>query len=167
MKTEFTSLLLCLPMFLVSAITPVSGGLSYTIRLERELPNSTCAQEIQFSGVSFSHGRKGNGAKYSAGIYDSTDGVGVVATVETYPSASRARAEMIMRIKRATRIVERGRKTDHNGKLIGERAVVIAAGDSGEGSYATILWLDQEDLNIIESSSLQVALDFERQFHGK
>lgn len=167
MKTKCTSFLLSVVMFVVSGITAVSGGPSYTMRPDSEFSNSWCAQEIQFSGVSFSHGRKGNGAEYSAGIYDSSDGVGVVATIEIYPSGSRARAEMIRRIKRSTRIVERGRKTDRNGKLIGERMVVIASGDSGARSFATILWLDQEDLNIIESSSLQVALEFERQFHGK
>jgi hypothetical protein len=167
MKTKFTSLLPCVISLFVSGNTAVSGGLDYTIRPERDLPSSYCARQMQFNGVSFSHGKKGNGAEYSAGIYDSTDGVGVVMTVETYSSASLARAEMMRKIKGATRIVERVRKTDQNGKLIGKRAVVIAPGDSRDRSYATILWLDQEDLNIIESSSLHVALEFERQFHGK
>jgi hypothetical protein len=143
----------------------LSGGLDCAMGSERSLWNSDSPQKVEFQAVKYYSGRKGNGAQFSAGTYDSTDGKVVSSTVETYRSATRAKSELKKRIKKATEIVERGSKRNRNGKLIGYRVVVMLRGGSQFGTYATVLWLAGEELHIIESSSLQHALEFERQFY--
>lgn len=130
-------------------------------------PPSMCAptdlrQELEFKAVQFYSGRKANGATFSAGIYESSDGVGVSTTVETYSSAAQAKNEMKKRIRKAARVIERSSKVDKNDKLIGERVVISVTRGTGNGAYATVLWANQEDLHIIESTSLRHALEFER-----
>lgn len=167
MKICSVTLFAAFVIFFIPGIQTATRGLDHTLRKDGGLFTSDYAQQIQFKSVSISHGKKGNGIEYSAGTYDSSDGMGVVATIETHPSASQARAEMLSRIKKALRIVERGRKTDQHRKFRGERAVLIETGNSPGLTYATVLWLQREELNIIESSSLQTALAFEQQFYGK
>lgn len=133
----------------------------------RESSRSNCEQEVRFTSVRFYSGRRGNGAEFSAGDYDSSNGGGVVATTETYPSASRARAEMMRRVKGATRIIDRVRSGRRENRLYTERAVLIESGRSRDQSYGVILRLKRDELSIIESSSLRVALEFERQFYSK
>jgi hypothetical protein len=72
---------------------------------------------------------------------------------------------MIKKIKRATKIIERGFKRNRSGKTVGERIVFYLLDKARSLRYANVLWLDGEDLHIVESSSLEHALDFERQFH--
>ena len=137
-------------------------GVRYT-----SVPPSKCTPpnsrgEIEFKAVQFYSGRKASGATFSAGMYQSSDGVAVSTTVETYSSAARAKNEMKKRIRKATRVIERGSKVDKNGKLIGERVILSLSGGTRHGAYVTVLWADREDLHIIESTSLKHALEFER-----
>lgn len=150
---------------LFASDTSFSGGLDHSGRSELSLDDSDGGQKVEFKAVNFYSGRKSNGADFSAGIYDSTDGVGVSSTVEVYYSAARAKREMKRRIKTATKIIERGNKENQNGKLIGERVVLISPGDTRDSAYVTVLWVDREDLHVIESPSLQHALEFERSFY--
>jgi hypothetical protein len=150
---------------LIGCDSALSGGLHHAGRSERNLRDSNGGQKVEFKAVTFYSGRKANGADFSAGIYDSTDGVGVSSTVEVYYSAAGAKREMKRRIKTASRIIERGNKENQKGKLIGERVVLISAGNTRDIAYVTVLWVDREDLHVIESASLQHALDFERSFY--
>jgi len=118
---------------------------------------------MKFTPVSSYSGRRGNGAEFSAEDYSSTDGVSVIMTVETYTSVSRAKEALRKRIREASRIVERSPKVDGDGTILGERVVLSFAPGIHHRAYATILWLEQEDLHEIESTSLRAALEFERQ----
>src|SRR5215813_1122870 len=138
---------------------------AFTSKAEANLFESHSPQQIAFQPVQVSSGKKANGAEFSTGLYDSPDGNTVSSTVETYVSAAYAKREMKNRIKQATKIIERGCKRNQSGKTVGERIVIYLPDKARSLEYANVLWLDGENLHIIESSSLEHALDFERQFY--
>lgn len=167
MKTRLASLFACVICVLTLSVSTVVNGFDCTSKPERNLFDLDVSQEMKFTPVNSYSGRKGNDAEFSAQHYDSTDGVSVIFTVETYSSKSSAIDELRKRISRATRIIERGRRIDQDGRPIGERVVLVFPPGVDNGGYSTILWLEDEDLNEIESTCLQVALEFERQFHKR
>lgn len=148
-----------------NALTALNVEFDHVGRSEQNPNDSVNRQKVQFNPVQFSSGRKANGAHFSAGIYDSTDGVGVKSTVEVYYSAARSKHELTRRIKAATKIIERGNKIMQNGKVVGKRVVLISPGGTRDTPYVAVLWVDREDLHVIESISLQHVLEFERSFY--
>jgi hypothetical protein len=160
MNSRLLLSLACSVLFAVNNL-PIDG-FHRTVRLD----GPAVAQEIEFKAVHLSSGRKANGAEFSAGLYDSSDGVGVLSTVETYGSPARAKAEMKKRIRGAIKVIDRSDKIDQSGKAISERVVLRFSHGSRRKSYSAVMWTNDEDLYVIESTSLRHALAFEQRFYN-
>ena len=120
-------------------------------------------QRIHFEPELFASDRKSDGTVVAYNNYVSNDGVGVFLTVEKYRSATRAKNALRRRIKKATRIIERGVKLDKDGQRVGERAVLLSRTGLPQETIGGVVWADGAKLYAVESPSLKHALEFEKQ----
>lgn len=90
-------------------------------------------------------------------IYRADDGTLVQHRFEIYHSSSQARNKMQSMLEKAKTILEQGNKLDNQGKIVGDRAVLLP-----ERSQPTIVWREANDLYVISSEKLGYARAFER-----
>ncbi len=102
---------------------------------------------------------------FSFGDYKSEDGVVVERRVESYRSGARAREEMERRIRKASKVIERGAKRERQGRQKAERAVLMFGGSRSGSPQAVVLWTHGSKLYVLESSSLKHVLAFEKQVY--
>ena len=102
---------------------------------------------------------------FSFGDYKSEDGVLVERRVESYRSDARAREEMQRKIRKASKVIERGAKRERQGRHKGERAVLMFGASRSHSAQAVVLWTDRPKLYILESSSLRHVPAFENQVY--
>jgi len=128
-------------------------------------PQTTPDQATEFNELTSVKGTTKDGAPYSAQIFESPDGVRVSVTRENRDSPARADKELHRRIEKALEIIDRGTKVDQKGHTSGQRVVARFAKSGSSESEAAILWTDGSQLYSIASSSLTVALEFEKKFY--
>ncbi len=92
--------------------------------------------------------------------WKAADGVLVIRSVQHHPSPRAAKVAMRHLVRKADKVIDQGTKQDRQGNTTGERAVLMAHRWRGE-VRAVIVWLDGPELYLIESTSLQDALEFE------
>ena len=92
--------------------------------------------------------------------YRTDDGTVVRHRIEDFHLVSQAHDRILALANQATRVIERGPKTDKNGKTIGERVVFLSA-----KSMANIAWTDDHTVRVIDSTKLAYALEFERRLN--
>jgi len=95
--------------------------------------------------------------------YKSQDDLVVERIAETYKSNSEALARLQSLMKRASRIVERSKKQLPGGTAPLDRVVATFDGTKTAKPKAIVAWADGRTLNLIQSQSLPLALDFEEQ----
>jgi hypothetical protein len=128
-------------------------------------PEANRGQAIEFKELTSVKGTTKDGAPFSTQIYESTTAVRVSVTRENRDSAARASKELQKRIKPAVEIIERGPKLDETGQRVGERVVATFAKSDSSGNEVTVLWTNSGQLYYIQSTSLPVALEFEKKFY--
>ncbi len=129
-------------------------------------PQTTLGQvTTEFKELTSVKGTTKDGAPYSAQIFESRDGVRVSVTRENRDSPARADKEFHRRIEKALEIIERGARVDQKGQTGGQRVVARFAKTGSSESEAVILWTDGPQLYWIASSSVTVALEFEKKFY--
>jgi hypothetical protein len=69
-------------------------------------------------------------------------------------------------VARAIKIVERGKKLDQAGKVVGERAQVTFLSKEPHESISAVLWTDGPKFHQIQSSSLPEILELERVYRN-
>lgn len=128
-------------------------------------PEIKPGQALDFKELTSVKGTTKDGVPYSAQIYESPDGVTVSVTRENRDSAASAAKVLQKRIKAAVEIIERGPKLDETGRRVGERVVATFAKSDSSGNEVEVLWTNGGQLYYIQSTSLPVALEFEKKFY--
>lgn len=118
-----------------------------------------------FNEITSVKGTTEEGAPYSTQIYESSDSVRVLLMRENHDSPARANKELRERLETALEIVERGPRIDQQSQSGGERVIAKFANKDFSEEEIAILWADGQQLFSIRSSSLTVALEFEKQFN--
>jgi len=119
----------------------------------------------EFKELTSVKGTTKDGAPYSAQIYESTTGVRVSVTRENRDSSTQASKELQKRIKQAVEIVERDTKMDEKGQRVGDRVVATFAKSNSSENDVAVLWTNGAQFYYIQSSSLPIALEFEKKFY--
>lgn len=118
-----------------------------------------------FTLVRMSNGVKIDGAPYSSNLYEKiADKQRVWLDFFHYASPEEVKKAFDVQVKMATKVVEKGNLLDSEDHVIGERAVLIFSPTDKKGS-AMILMTYGKQLRDIQSFSLDVALEFEKQAH--
>jgi hypothetical protein len=73
---------------------------------------------------------------------------------------------MNRRVQSAVKILGQCPKFDKQGKQVGKRVVAWFTNKNSNEDYISIFWTYGEELFEIKASSLQIALEFEKQFYG-
>ncbi len=124
------------------------------------------AGHIKFQLVASGRAVKKGARFVSFNTYKSPDNILVHYSIESYDSEGSARAEMENMVKHATKIVERSQQIAPDGKLIGERAVLISAcTPTAKNKETVVAWTDKATLAVLCSQSRRHALDFEQQVY--
>lgn len=92
--------------------------------------------------------------------YITYNGKRLSLSAASYSSQSEATQVLRSRVQGATRILETGARYNQEGRIVGERAVALVAVESKE--LALIVWTQEESVFVIESESLECAMEFER-----
>jgi hypothetical protein len=126
-----------------------------TSLLSSSVPSSISAKRFEELG----HVCGGRNEGWITG-YTAYDGKRLSLSSATYPSRSEASLELQKRLQNAVRIQEVGAKYNQQGKLVGKRVIAFFVFDDKE--IAAIFWTEQNSLQVIETESLDCALEFER-----
>jgi len=139
-----------------NATQPQDGGPS---------ANGNQTRTPKFQEVSAGKGTTKGGAPFSTQAFETEDGTRVSVFRENWDSPQRADEELEIRIKDSLEIIERGPRASERRGHRGERVVARFTKNSASEPGITILWTDGQQLFSISSSSLTVALEFEKRFH--
>lgn len=120
-------------------------------------------QVIHFEPQLFASDLKPDGTRVSYNTYVSADGVGVLFTVQKHRSATSANNALKRRIRKASKIIERGVKLDKDGRRVGDRVLLLSHTRLPQKTVAGVVWSERATLYSVESSSLKHALEFEKQ----
>jgi hypothetical protein len=88
----------------------------------------------------------------------------VQRSVERYNSEKGARVRLKNIAGRASKVIEQGTKETPDGKLIGQRIVVLSRVPNGE-LHNIVAWTDGPCVYVIQSQSLRHMIDFEEQVY--
>lgn len=127
--------------------------------------NGNQTRTPEFKEVSAGKGTTKDGAPFSTQAFETEDGTRVSVFRENWDLPMRADEELEIRIKDALEIVERGPRASESGEHLGERVVAKFTKDGSAEPDIAILWTDGQQLFAIRSSSLAVALEFEKKFY--
>jgi len=122
-------------------------------------------QASEFRELSSGKGTTKDGAPFSTQAYESKDGVKILVMRENRDSPERASRRLQERTKEAVEIVEQGSKVDEKGQRVGERVVATFTKNGSSEKEVVILWTNGQQFHYIQSSSLQVAREFEKKFY--
>lgn len=95
--------------------------------------------------------------------FKAQDGVLVERSVESYRSGQEARAALEKLTKRASKVIQRGYKSDANGRRVGPRVQLLFADSAGQPQETVIAWTDRRSVFVLRSQSGAHVLDFEQQ----
>ena len=158
------STLRLLAMTLVIA-GPLSDARETSVYREDHSPRIV-PQGVSFEPKSAVHGIAADGCEFSSQGFASSDGVGVSLQIKY--CKSQANADKVFRklAKSATKIFETTILTGKNGRRTGQR-MVVAFSDSGLiFRREKIVWTKGDEVYILESSSFEHALLFEKRWRA-
>jgi hypothetical protein len=134
--------------------------------LEQSLKQDGQSMRQHFVFTDAGSGRTGghNSRYISFHNFESTDGVLVQRSVESYNSPEQATGRLKNLTARASRVIERGAKKTADGKLIGTRVVIVTR-DWNKKLVNIVAWTDGASVYVLRSQSLPHVLDFEQQVY--
>jgi len=121
----------------------------------------------QTADVVFKPGVRGeisfdNGIRLGFTDYTASDGVWLRVLYLTEDGQAQAVTAFHQRLAHAANVISRSEKKDVKGRVVGERAEVLAPAAPPDPPFHAVIWTDGPTFHEIESSSLQHALQFER-----
>lgn len=119
---------------------------------------------VTFTELETRDGNSEQGIPFSEKKFRSSDCEFVTLRVERFPSPDGARQKLEAMLARSTSVMERGPKSDPQGRIVGERAVANfrAPASSGHIEDTAVLWTNGSELHSITGIFTQ-ALLFEKQ----
>jgi hypothetical protein len=96
--------------------------------------------------------------------FGASDGMLLHMTFGQFSDPEHATAKFEKVLGKAVKIVERGKKLDQSGKVVGERAQVVIAGSKPNETMSAVLWTDGRMFREVESKSLPDILELEKEY---
>jgi len=96
--------------------------------------------------------------------YTASDGVWLRVLYLTVTDQSQATLAFHQRLAHAIRVIERSDKRNANGRVIGERAEILAPSAKPASPYHAVVWTDGPTFHEVGSSSLPHVLQFEKAY---
>lgn len=103
-----------------------------------------------------------DGVTLGSTFYKASDGVRLTVLYNDFDDAPDAAEFFEKELARAVKIVKQGKKTDANGKVVGERAQILLPGVKPNETIPAVLWTDERKFREIYSTSLPHILALER-----
>jgi hypothetical protein len=94
--------------------------------------------------------------------FKASDGVGLNLLYLEQDDQARATEAFNQELDRAVKVIERGEKKDANGRIVGERAEILAHSVKPNPPHHAVIWTSGPTFHKISSSSIQDALELER-----
>jgi hypothetical protein len=121
----------------------------------------------QTGDVTFTPGGMGeisfdNGIRLGFTDYTASDGAWLRVLYLTEHGEAQAVTAFHQRLAHAAKVISRSEKKDAKGRVVGERAEVLAPAAPPNPPFHAVIWTDGPTFHEIESSSLRHALQFER-----
>jgi hypothetical protein len=104
------------------------------------------------------------GANFGFTVFEATDGKKLLAQNGRFRSSEEAKRYFGWSLKRCSKVLERGVKTDSSGKSVGYRAEVLLAPDQKQSA---VMWTSGPYFYQITSESLADALELEQSHSHK
>ena len=144
----------------VLAAQQSSGPTTSSLRL----PATKQAPAMTFKSGDMGEIEIGDGIELGFTDYTAADGIWLRVLYLTKTDQAEAVAAFNQRIAHATKVIKRSEKRDANGRVIGERAQILAPLARPAPPYHAVIWTDGPTFHEIGSPSLQHVLQFEREY---
>jgi hypothetical protein len=160
------------PVLLIAALLPIGSHNSDGIRVVWQQPSSAQSSKDSTKGkrpLTFSNCltttaliRTAAGSKLGLSSICASDGVQLGILYNTFDDAQHATDVFDQEIATAVKILERGKKLDKSGKVVGERAQVLIQFDEPTKTMSAVMWTDGRMFREIYGSSLRDILELEK-----
>ncbi|MFY9607490.1 MAG: hypothetical protein WAU45_02605 [Blastocatellia bacterium] len=158
------AILVCCVYYLFTITVTRSSARMETLDQDGQLAKRTTQGDMEFRLVKAGEGDI-DGIDSSFQSYSSSDGVAVLFLTQILSSASCTQKEFEKRVEKAITIIEKGVKVDRDGKVIGERAVILFLDrTNSDKEMVAVLWTRKTDLLAIEAQSMDHVLAFEKKY---
>jgi hypothetical protein len=126
--------------------------------------NESPEQDLTFKEKANFDGETEDRSRFSDLVYEASDGARLTRRIIFYPTPERARKKMDSELKLALRVMERSQKIDAEGRVVGERAVILYSPDrlKKEKPRAKVIWTASDQFNSIDGPSVPHVLQFEK-----
>ena len=130
---------------------------------------STKSRGSEKTKMQFTRGTSGellteDGEKLGFTNFKASDDIELQVLYWGFDDAPRATEVFEKQIARAIKVVQRGKKLDKNGKVVGERAQVTFSSRGSQETFSAILWTDGPKFHQIQSISLPEILELEKAY---
>jgi hypothetical protein len=106
----------------------------------------------------------GHGTRLGFTDYKASDGGWLRVLYLTKTGQDEAQVVFHQRLSHAIKVIERGDKHDADGRVVGQRAEILARSVAPAPPYHAVIWTDGPTFHEVGSSSLQHVLQFERTY---
>ena len=143
-------------------------ALSCAVAFARSASSGQSQQEVHHKFKLAATGRAiptGRATGASFHTYESEDGTAVAQLREWYKSAGDARTGLDTLTEKASRVIKQGSEKDGKGLIVGKRVVLVISQGHKVSPKMVIAWTDEATVVRLNSTSLQLLLDFESQYY--
>ena len=161
---SFGALILTLTLLLAAPTANEVHSSSYQPIGRQDPSHRLVPPDTSFKEKSATHGLTEDGYRFSALLWEATDGVTVVLRIINCETPAKAKSALDALTKDATKIFEQTITKSKNGKRVGQRIVAAFSGREPLQRPEVILWTQGSEVYKIESSSFAHALLFEKKW---
>jgi hypothetical protein len=141
---------------------PVSNRLALYAIAQMVATNGKSEGKTGFTLIRMANGVTKDGGSFSENIYQAHDGQKVYEYIIHTGSTDKVKKDFDARLKDATKVIEQVQPLEEKGQVVGQRAVITGP-DKQQKTTSMILITAGNNLRIIQSESLEDALEFETQ----
>jgi hypothetical protein len=141
---------------------PVSNRLALYPVAQTVVTSGKTEGKTGFTLIRMANGVTKDGGSFSENIYQVLDGQKVYEYIIHTGSTDKVKKDFDAKLKDATKVIEQPQPLEEKGQVVGLRAVITSP-DKQQKPTSMIVTTAGNNLRIIQSDSLQDALEFERQ----
>jgi hypothetical protein len=125
-------------------------------------PDGKSEGKTSFTLIRMAHGATKDGGTFSENIFQAPDAQKVYVYIIHVGSPDQVKKAFDAKLKDATKVIEQAEPLEEKGQVVGLRAVITGP-DKQQKTTSMIVITAGNNLRIIQSASLEDALEFERQ----
>lgn len=141
---------------------PVSNRLALYAAAQTVVTSGKTQGKTGFTLIRMAHGVTKDGGSFSENIFQALDGQKVYVYIIHIGSPDQVKNAFDAKLKDATKVIDQPQPLKEKGQVLGLRAVITSP-DKQQKPTSMIVITAGNNLRIIQSESLEDALEFERQ----